>query len=124
MICSSVRALADLINTNSSTITNCIKNESLFRGEWYFASSPFQIEESPLITNYNSKEGQEIILEMKNSSHIRKAVFLFNAQKEFIRRYDGIVDASKDLGINHSVIQKNIELKTPYKGYFFSYERL
>ncbi len=52
---------------------------------------------------------------MKNSSHIRKAVFLFDAQKNFIRRYDGIVDASKDLGINHSVIQQNIELKTSYK---------
>jgi hypothetical protein len=61
---------------------------------------------------------------IKNSSHIRKAVFLFHAQREFIRRYDGILVASKDLGISHSVIQKNIELKTPYKGYFFSYERL
>jgi group I intron endonuclease len=124
MICPSVRALADLINTNSSTITNCIKNKSLFRGEWYFASSPFQIEESPLIIDYNSKEGQEVILEMKNSFHIRKAVFLFDAQKEFIRRYDGIMAASKDLGIGHTVIQKNIELRTSYKGYFFSYERL
>jgi hypothetical protein len=46
---------------------------------------PFNIEDTPLITNYDSKEGQEVILEMKNSSHIRKAVFLFNAQKEFIR---------------------------------------
>lgn len=124
MICPSVRSLADLINTNSSTITNCIKNESLFRGEWYFASLPFNIEDTPLITNSDSKEGQEVILEMKNSSHIRKAVFLFNAQKEFIRRYDGILVASKDLGIGHSVIQKNIEFKTPYKDYFFSYERL
>jgi hypothetical protein len=111
MICPSVRSLADLINTNSSTITNSItpvhlldqqlklfgpggsgvaerssaKNESLFRGEWYFASLPFNIEDTPLITNYDSKEGQEVNLEMKNSSHIRKAVFLFNAQKEFIR---------------------------------------
>jgi len=70
MICPSVRALADLINTNSSTITNCIKNKSLFRGEWYFASSPFQIEESPLIIDYNSKEGQEVILEMKNERYL------------------------------------------------------
>lgn len=85
---------------------------------------PFNIEDTPLITNYDSKEGQEVILEMKNSSHIRKAVFLFNAQKAFIRRYDGILVASKDLDISHSVIQKNIELKTPYKDYFFSYERL
>jgi hypothetical protein len=46
---------------------------------------PFNIEDTPLITNYDSKEGQEVNLEMKNSSHIRKAVFLFNAQKEFIR---------------------------------------
>jgi ribosomal protein L19 len=61
---------------------------------------------------------------MKNSSHIRKAIFLFNSQKEFIRRYDGILIASKELGISHTIIQKNIELQTPYKGYFFSYERL
>ncbi len=124
MICPSVRALADLINTNSSTITNSIKNESLFRGEWYFSSMPYNIEDTPLISDYDSKEGQEVILDMENSSHIRKAIFLFNSQKEFIRRYDGILIASKDLGISHSIIQKNIELKTPYKGYFFSYERL
>lgn len=106
MIYPSVRTLANVINTNSSTIINCIENKSLFRGGWYFASLPFNLEEVPLISNYDSKEGQEIILEMKNSSHIRKAVFLFNAQREFIRRYDGILTASKDLGINHSVIQK------------------
>ena len=85
---------------------------------------PYNIEDTPLISDYDSKEGQEVILDMKNSSHIRKAIFLFNLQKEFIRRYDGILIASKDLGISHSVIQKNIELKTPYKGYFFSYEKL
>jgi len=124
MICPSVRSLAVLINTNSSTIINCIKNESLFRGEWYFASLPFNIEEIPLINNYDSEEGQEVILEITNSSHIRKAVFLFNSQREFIRRYDGILAASKDLGISHTVIQKRIKFKTPYKGYFFSYERI
>ena len=115
MICPSVRFLADLINTNSSTIISCIKNESIFRGEWYFANLPYNIEELPLINNYNSEEGQEVILSMKKSSHIRKAVFLFNAQREFLKRYDGILAASNDLGINHTVIQKSIKFKTPYK---------
>lgn len=47
----SVSSLAKLINSNHSTIINNIKNGSLFRGEWYFSNLPFNLIDTPLISN-------------------------------------------------------------------------
>jgi hypothetical protein len=58
MIYPSVRTLANVINTNYSITIGYRENKSLFRGGWYFASLPFNLEEVPLISNYDSKEGQ------------------------------------------------------------------
>lgn len=65
-----------------------------------------------------------MILGIKNSSHIRKAVFLFKEDKEYIRQYDGVVNASKELNISPGIIKKYAKINKPYKGYIFSYERL
>jgi group I intron endonuclease len=47
----SVSTLAKLINSNHSTIVNYIKNNSLFRGEWYFSNLPFNLSDLPVISN-------------------------------------------------------------------------
>jgi|SRR5690606_11459251 len=47
----SVSTLAKLINSNHPTIVDFIKNKTLFRGEWYFANIPFNISDTPLISN-------------------------------------------------------------------------
>ena len=124
MIYPSVRTLAKVINANSTSINNFINNQYLFRGEWYFSSVPYNIADVPLILDYSSIKGDIIISQIKNSSHIRKAVFLFNVNKEFIRRYDGVIIASKELNISHEIIKKYALLNKPYKGYIFSYHRL
>jgi group I intron endonuclease len=120
----SVRTLAKLINSNHSTIVNYIKNGTMFRGEWYFSNLPFNLTESPLISNWSSKESNNIILEFINNSHIKKAIFVYKTNKEFICKFEGVTHAQKKLNINHDIIKKYVLLNTPYKGYIFSYERL
>jgi group I intron endonuclease len=120
----SVNTLAKLINSNHPTIVEFIKNKTLFRGEWYFANIPFNISDTPLISNWNSIESNNLIKEIKNSSHIRKAVFAYNTSKEFIRKFEGVTHAGKELKISHEIIKKYALLNKPYKGFIFSYERL
>ena len=61
---------------------------------------------------------------MNNNYKIKKAVFVYNTNKEFICKFEGVTHAGKELNINHSVIKKYALLNAPYKGYIFSYERL
>jgi group I intron endonuclease len=47
----SILTLAKLIKSNHSTIVDVIKEQTIFRGEWYFTNIPYNIEDTPLITN-------------------------------------------------------------------------
>lgn len=71
MIYPSVKTLAKLIDSNSPTIVNYINNYLLFRAGCYFSRIPFNISDKPLITEYSTQKGNEIIVEMKYSSQIR-----------------------------------------------------
>ena len=96
----------------------------MFRGEWYFSNLPFNLTDTPLISNWSSKDSDNIILEMINNYHIKKAIFVYNTNKEFIRKFEGVTHAQKELNINHDIIKKCALLNIPHKGYIFSYERL
>ena len=120
----SVKTLAKLINSNHSTIVSYIKNKTLFRGEWYFSNLPFDITDAPLISNWSLKEAKDLITEIINNSHIKKAIFVYNSNKEFIGKFEGVTHAQKELNINHVIIKKYALLNRPYKGYIFNYERL
>src|SRR5271156_3003034 len=63
---------------------------------------------------------------MNNSSQIQKAVFVYDAKKNFIGKYDGVTEAQRVLKINHYTIKKLIKTGATYDeaGYFFSYNRL
>lgn len=101
-----------------------INTKSLFRGEWYLSRIPFYLSDIPLISDYTSTEGRNIELEIKNNIHIKKAVFLFDLNKKFIRKYDGVMTASKELNMSHAIIKKYSLQNKPYKGFIFSYEKL
>ena len=118
----SVKTLAKLINSNHSTIVSYIKNKTLFRGEWYFSNLPFDLIDVPLISNWCS--AKDLITEIIDNSHIKKAIFVYNSNKEFIRKFEGVTHAQKELNINHGIIKKYALLNRPYKGYIFNYERL
>lgn len=89
----SVMTLAKLINSNHATIVSNIKNTQLFRGGWYFSSVAINQSDSPVIPDWTSVESNNLTLEIKNSSHIRKAVFVHNLNKEFVQKFDGVIKA-------------------------------
>lgn len=56
---------------------------------------------------------------------IKQAIFMFNSKtKEYIRSFDGIVQAEKELNIRHEKIKNSIEKSIDLNGYIFSYHRL
>jgi hypothetical protein len=61
---------------------------------------------------------------MNNNSHIRKAVFIYDVNRNFIGKYDGVMEAQRALNISHSTIKNYAKIGGVYKGYIFSYERL
>jgi CRISPR/Cas system endoribonuclease Cas6 (RAMP superfamily) len=62
---------------------------------------------------------------MQKSVHIKQAIFVFNSKtKEYIRSFDGIVQAEKELNIRHEKIKISIENNIDLNGYIFSYHRL
>jgi group I intron endonuclease len=73
----SVLTLAKLINSNHSTILGFIISGELFlfRGDWYFSKLPYNISDIPLIFDFSSIEFDNLISDVKNNSHIKKAVF-------------------------------------------------
>lgn len=120
----SVSTLAKLIKSNHSTIVDLIKEQTIFRGEWYFTNLPFSIDNSPKISEWTSKECEELILDINNNSHVRKAVFVYDVNGNFVCKYEGVTKAQEALNINHSIIKKYAKLKSTYNGYIFSYERI
>lgn len=120
----SVRSLSRVINSNSATINKYIETKALFRGEWYFSCIPFHLSDVPLIQDEFSTEAEALLLEIKNSSPIKKAVFLFDLNNEFLCKYEGVVSASKELNIAATTIRNCANKNKSYKGFIFSYERL
>ena len=124
VILPSVKTLAKLINSNHASIVSYIKNKNLFRGEWYFCKLPLDISDVPLISNWCRNEAKDLYTEIIDNSHIKKAIFVYSSNKEFIKKFEGVTHVQKELNINHVIIKKYALLNRPYKGYIFNYERL
>ena len=120
----SVKTLATLIKSNHSTLVDVIKEKTIFRGEWYLLNIPYNISDTPLISHLHSKECEQLVEEINKSSHIKKAVFVYDINKNFISKYEGVMDAQRALKISHSTIKNYAKVGGIYKEYIFSYERL
>lgn len=120
----SVLTLAKLIKSNHPTLVNIIKEQTIFRGEWYLTNIPYNINDTPIIADRYSKECEQLVLSINNNSHIKKAVFIYDTNRNFIAKYDGVMEAQKALKISHSTIKNYAKIGGVYKGYIFSYERL
>ena len=120
----SVLTLAKLIKSNHPTLVNIIKEQTIFRGEWYLQNIPYNISDRPFISHWNSKECELLVEEINKSSHIKKAVFVYDTSKNFLGKYDGVMEAQRALNISHSTIKNYAKIGGGYKGYIFSYERL
>ena len=120
----SVLTLAKHIKSNHPTIVSVIKEQKLFRGEWYFTNLPYNISDYPKIDSWMSKECEKLVLHMHNESLTKKAVFVYNKDKKFLNKYVGVTEAQRSLNINHATIKKYAKLGSIYNDYIFSYERL
>jgi len=120
----SVGTLAKLVKSNHYTLVDVIKEQTIFRGEWYLSNIPYNITDTSLISDGSSKECDQLVLNINNKSHIRKAVFVYDTNKNFIGKYEGVKDAERVFKINHSTIKKYAHIGGVYNGYIFSYERL
>ena len=120
----SVLTLAKLIKSNHPTLVNIIKQQIIFRGEWYLTNIPYNINDTPIITSLFSKQCEELVLSMNKNSHIRKAVFVYDLNGNFLGKYEGVMDAQRALNISHCIIKNYAKIGGIYKEYIFSYERL
>lgn len=120
----SVGTLAKSIKSNHKTLINVIKEGILFRGEWYLLNIPYNISDTPLISNWYSKEGKELVLEINKQSHIKKAIFVYDVNKNFLGKYEGVTNAQQTFNISHNTIKKYALGGGSIHGYVFSYERL
>jgi hypothetical protein len=124
VIVPSLSSLAISLGSSSISISlkRSMQNETLFRSCWYISKYPFGEKDEPIM-GISSPEYSKLIEEMKSKKHIRKAIFVFK-DGEFYRKYDGLLEAEKDLNVSHDTINANIENNTTYKGYRFSLHRI
>jgi len=71
-----------------------------------------------------SKECEELLLNISKNSYIKKAIFVYDINKNFLGKYEGVMDAQRKLKISHLTIKNKAKIAGVYKGYIFSYERL
>ena len=60
------------------------------------------------------KGKSNLILDIKKNSHIKRAIFVYLLNKEFVKKFDGVTQAKKELRISHDVIKKHALLNKPY----------
>jgi len=66
-----------------------------------------------------------LVDKLVSSAHIKKVIFVFDATNhQFLMKFNGIMEAERELNIRHEVINKYIQLGTAYNGYLFSHHRL
>ena len=86
---------------------------------------PYNISDTPLISDWYSKECEELVLKIINqNSHIKKAVFVYDLNRKFLAKYDGVMDARRAFENVSSYYKKHAKIGDVYKGFIFSYERL
>ena len=120
----SVKTLAKLVKSNHPTLVKNIQEQTIFRGEWYLRNIPYNLSDTPKIGDWNSKECEELLLNIINNSHILKAVFVYDINRKFRGKYEGVMAVQRALKISHSTIKKYANVGGAYNGYIFSYERL
>ncbi len=55
----------------------------------------FNFKDKPLYSDWNSNSVNNLILDILNSSHIKKSIFVYNLKKEFICKFEGVTQCQK-----------------------------
>jgi group I intron endonuclease len=101
----SVKTLSLAINANSSSIKKVIDTGSLFRGGWYVRSSLLSSSDDPVFTSYHLCS--ELITDIIKNASVKKAIFVFDLNGNYLNKYKGILEAETQLGIRHEKIKKH-----------------
>ena len=121
----SVKTLATKAKSNHPTIVTYLKRQELFRGEWYFNNIPYNISDTPLIKNWNTKEGELLCKEIADNTTVKKGIFVYDNDMNFIAKDSGVTSASKIYGISQTTIRNIAKVNGLHaSGYYFRYERL
>lgn len=121
----SLVTLAKKINSNHPTILTYIKKQELFRGEWYFTNIPYNISDSPKLKHWNTVESETLAKEIKASIKVKKGVFVYDKNKNFITKHAGVTEAGKFYNLSYLTIRKCASVNELHKsGYYFCFERL
>lgn len=120
----SISTFCKKIDSNNKTIKKHIENKNIFRGNWYISYIPYNIEDTPKIEKWTNEETNKLILDIKNNKHIKKAIFVYDLNKNLINKYEGVTKAQKALNINHSIIKEFAKFNKVYNNLIFSYENI
>jgi group I intron endonuclease len=120
---SSLSLLAKEIQANYKTLNYYLNNNILFRGNWYIRDCLFNKDDVPSIIDKESYK--KLMVDIRNKAYIKQAIFVFDSlSNKFIRKYDGIIEAEKDLKIRHETIKNSIVNNKCIGNYIFSYHRI
>lgn len=121
----SVKSVAVKVHSNHATIVTYIKRQELFRGEWYFANIPYNIDDTPKIKHWNTLEGESLAKEIKDNSNVKKGVFVYDKDKIFLTKHAGVTEAGRIYNLSYLTIRKCASVNAYHKsGYYFCFERL
>lgn len=129
IIVPSITKLCREVNSIHQTIQSYILSKNLFRGEWYFTNKIFNSSFSNNIAKYNYdftlQSNNTLLQRIKDAHTVRKAVFVFDYKfKNFIKRYDGVMQCAKDIKISHNTINNVIKTNKQVGIYIFSSHRI
>jgi group I intron endonuclease len=121
----SVTTLSKDIAANNITIVNYLKSKELFRGEWYFTNTPYNIDDTPQIKDWIHTERETLAEEIRSKLGVIKGVFVYDITKNFIAKYKGVTEAGKVYKLNHLTVRKCASVNGLHaSGYYFCFERL
>jgi group I intron endonuclease len=121
----SVRTLSKVIAANHATIVKHIESNALFRGEWYFTNTPYNVEDTPKIKDWMDTECELLTKEIIGNIGITKGVFVYDKNKKFIARYKGVTEAGKMHNLSYITVKQCASVNELHNsGFYFCFERL
>jgi group I intron endonuclease len=125
LVLPSIKFFARRALANSATISSSLDSGNLFRGGWYLTSSPLVCCVLPLITDHRSQEALDLMALIGAEKHVLKPVFLFDLEtREFVRRYDGIMECAKALQSHRSTVSARMAVNGTIGPYIVSAHRV
>jgi len=102
-IAPSIKSFSKEIRANAQSINNYLNKNKLFRGLIYFSN--INNNNIPIINNNSTSQYKNLIQSIIQNIKIKKPIYIFNSNFEFLKEYNGIMEAEKDLNVRHEIIK-------------------